>query len=607
MPRAAQRVRGAELAPLVVPARPGQEARRQEPGVGPGRIREQGDRAVEERRHAVRLAGDHQPHREGPQPLRHLARLRGLPGLARGQRVAQEPNAVLAEPEVEVGVPHRGQEARANVRILAEAHVDASRTVLQEGARGDGLAAGLIGAGGAEELDEEIGHLPGGLRLPPRGLFGTHGAPEPDARRDPAGHDRQEHERRRGDPHAMAPRELPHPVERVRRRGQDRLVREVPAEIGRELARGRVAAVRILLQRAHHDPLQLALQVVREPPGIRGPPLRDRRGPFRLPRQARGRRRRVLLADHAHRLQQRAPAQAFRVERKQPGQQLVEHDPQRVDVRARVHGARASRLLGAHRVERPHDHPLAGHHGPRRLRIVHRLGDAEVDHLGNRHPVADHDQHVGRLEIPVDHPLLVRVLDRVAHRGEQLHAPPHAHPLAVAERVDRLSGDVLHDEVGTPGVGRGRFEHLGDAGMIHQGQRLPFHLEARENLTAVHAGLDHLERDAAADGLPLLGEVDDAEAPLPQRLQEPVRADRPEDGVGVAGGEEVGGRGPLQEAVELRAQAGLPGELAVQERPALRVRQLVDGVEQAAQPHPPLLVHRRSPDACRPDGPWRGV
>ena len=52
--------------------------------------------------------------------------------------------------------------------------------------------------------------------------------------------------------------------------------------------------------------------------------------------------------------------------------------------------------------------------------LVDGLGDAEVDHLGHRLAVVEGDQDVGRLDVAVDDPLLVGVLDRLADRDEQL-------------------------------------------------------------------------------------------------------------------------------------------------------------------------------------------
>ena len=48
--------------------------------------------------------------------------------------------------------------------------------------------------------------------------------------------------------------------------------------------------------------------------------------------------------------------------------------------------------------------------------------------------------------------------------------------------------------------------------MIHQRHGLPLGLEAGDDLVGVHARLDDLERDLAADRLDLLGDEDQAEA-----------------------------------------------------------------------------------------------
>ena len=92
-------------------------------------------------------------------------------------------------------------------------------------------------------------------------------------------------------------------------------------------------------------------------------------------------------------------------------------------------------------------------------------------------------------------------------------------------RVIGTPFDQLHDEVGAAPVGGAGVEDLGDRGMVHQGEGLPFGPEPGEDLAAVHAGLDELQGDRALDRLGLLGHVDRAHAPLADRLQQLVRAD----------------------------------------------------------------------------------
>src|SRR5207302_8690337 len=61
--------------------------------------------------------------------------------------------------------------------------------------------------------------------------------------------------------------------------------------------------------------------------------------------------------------------------------------------------------------------------------------------------------------------------------------------------------------------------------MIHPCQRLPLGLETGDDLAAVHAGLDDLERDLALHRLSLFGHEDGAHAALADLLQQLVRAD----------------------------------------------------------------------------------
>jgi phosphoserine / homoserine phosphotransferase len=64
---------------------------------------------------------------------------------------------------------------------------------------------------------------------------------------------------------------------------------------------------------------------------------------------------------------------------------------------------------------------------------------------------------------------------------------------------DGGTGGQFHDEVGPLGVGGAGVEDLRDVGMIHQRQGLAFGLEPGDDLPGVHAQLDDLRGDFAAD------------------------------------------------------------------------------------------------------------
>ena len=157
--------------------------------------------------------------------------------------------------------------------------------------------------------------------------------------------------------------------------------------------------------------------------------------------------------------------------------------------------------------------------------LLGRLGHAEVDHLGHRLAVVERDHHVGRLDVAVDDPLLVGVLDRLADRHEQLQPLARRQVVVVAVLGDRHAVDQLHDEVRAAGFRGPGVEDAGDVDVVHHRQGLPLGLEPGDDLATVHARLDDLERDLALHGVRLLGHVDGAHAPFADLLQQLVRAD----------------------------------------------------------------------------------
>ena len=68
--------------------------------------------------------------------------------------------------------------------------------------------------------------------------------------------------------------------------------------------------------------------------------------------------------------------------------------------------------------------------------------------------------------------------------------------------------------------------------MVHQGQGLPFGLEAGDDLLGIHARLDDLQRHLALDRLRLLGHEHHAHAPFADLLQQLVGPDDPAGALG---------------------------------------------------------------------------
>ena len=240
-------------------------------------------------------------------------------------------------------------------------------------------------------------------------------------------------------------------------------------------------------RRLHHDPVQLAADQPRQPRRLR-PPVGGQRRQAVGRAQPGARPRRLLLPDHPQHLQQRRPPPArFRSNGVVPVSSSYSSTPEGVDVAPGVDvqlvAARPAPGLMYSGVPTTAPNPvnsvLLGQ------RLAGRLGHPEVDHLRHRPAVVQGDQDVGRLEVAVDDPLLVGVLDRLADRHEQLQPLPRAS--AGARRSNSVIGTPLTSSMtkyGRPSGGRPGVEHLGDVRVVHQGQGLPLGLEPGQHLPA---------------------------------------------------------------------------------------------------------------------------
>ena len=141
-----------------------------------------------------------------------------------------------------------------------------------------------------------------------------------------------------------------------------------------------------------------------------------------------------------------------------------------------------------------------------------RFGDTKVDDFGLRLIISFGDQNVRRFFVTMDDAFLVGMVHRSADRGEQLEAFVLIEPPSITVVGDRLSRHHLHDEVGSSGAGAASVEDLGDAGVVHQSERLAFGREASHHPFGLEPELDDLERHPAANRLPLFGLPDSAES-----------------------------------------------------------------------------------------------
>ena len=143
--------------------------------------------------------------------------------------------------------------------------------------------------------------------------------------------------------------------------------------------------------------------------------------------------KRVLLANRPPNLVHARLPQGLAVERQRPDEQLVKQHAERIHVAARVHvDGRHLRLLRAHVLGRAEEPPDLSEQRPLGQRLGNRLRDAEVDDARDGTVVGNRDEHVRRLQVPVDDAFLVRVLDAVAELDEQLQPLADRQTLAVA-------------------------------------------------------------------------------------------------------------------------------------------------------------------------------
>ena len=135
------------------------------------------------------------------------------------------------------------------------------------------------------------------------------------------------------------------------------------------------------------------------------------------------------------------------------------------------------------------------------------------------------DQDVRRLDVAMNDPLLMRVLDGLADRHEQFEPLARSGDCSVAVFGDRDAVDQFHHEVRPPAVGRSRVEHLGDVRVIHERQRLTLGFEPAKTWVESMPGLMTLSATRRLHRLGLLGDEDRAHAPFAEHLQQPITGD----------------------------------------------------------------------------------
>ena len=195
--------------------------------------------------------------------------------------------------------------------------------------------------------------------------------------------------------------------------------------------------------------------------------------------------RRLGEAARDHRLRRR------RRERYLPGEHLVQHGAETVDVAPRVDVLLSGRLLGAHVGRGPHR--CARSRETLFARVGERPRDAEV---GDER-MAARQEDVLRLDVAVDHTVPVRVLE--GFRRLLRDADGHVHRellLAVEPVAQRFPLDERHREP-EPVGGLTAVVHREDVGVLQPGGEADLALEPFRAEGVAQVRMEDLERDGA--------------------------------------------------------------------------------------------------------------
>ena len=166
----------------------------------------------------------------------------------------------------------------------------------------------------------------------------------------------------------------------------------------------------------------------------------------------------------------------FEIKRDGAGQNLIEHDTKRVDIRScvEVHGI-ADRLFGTHVVERSDQLADIGFHRGAACIRIRRTRNTKVEDFGFTIRIY---QHIRRFEVAVDDPLGMCMLDRVAEFDEEFELCMCAELVVDNVILKFLSRDILHREVRrTRFLVDPRFMDLRDVRMVQPTEDFRFKIE----------------------------------------------------------------------------------------------------------------------------------
>ena len=211
---------------------------------------------------------------------------------------------------------------------------------------------------------------------------------------------------------------------------------------------------------------------------------------------------------------------ALALERHHAGEHPVEQAAQRIHIRSRVQ-LFTPRLLGRHVLGgSAHE---AGH-GDGGALGLDQLRDAEVAHL---HTLATlmvgHDHHVLGLEVAVDDPLVVRLLEREEHLMEDRYDAARRERVLLQEELQQIGPvEQLHRQIEHPVARPSEVEDAHGVGVREPAGHSRLPMEALLDLrVGGHVLVEHLHGDLVVEPL-LVRRVDDPHGTLAQDCRECV-------------------------------------------------------------------------------------
>jgi len=243
---------------------------------------------------------------------------------------------------------------------------------------------------------------------------------------------------------------------------------------------------------------------------------------FSQPSEAPAGLRRIVLAQEPLEVGETTTPQGCNVNGQLADKDLVEDDPERIDVGSRVE-VKWQGLLRAH-VDGGAEHLSGLGHEDISGTLMHLLGDAKVDDLRDGLTALFDHEDVGRLQVPVNDASLVSMVNTVEHLAKKSQPLGHAQRVKVAVGSYRGAPHQFHDNIGTAIRGGPRVVKLSNVAMLQPREHLALRGETGDDLIAFYAPPDDLDGHLPANRPRLRGAVDRAHAPLTEPPENPVAA-----------------------------------------------------------------------------------